>query len=72
MNEWISIVESVPSENNYYICTYGNEKSAIVDKLWWEHDRWLYSEDLSEVDEDNGNKIIAWMPLPKPYKASKK
>lgn len=69
MNEWIPCTERLPSETDRYLITYSyhvhdvnkNEHHTVtgVDIRWFEGDDW------------GDEAIIAWMPLPAEYKASK-
>lgn len=59
-HRWIS-VKNPPEENGGYICTLagdlvGNEDS-FVGINWYENGEW-----------DDAEDVIAWMPLPDPYK----
>lgn len=69
--EWIPVSERLPKEENksYWICTdYGHQcecRWTNVNPIWtdlttdwhWHH-----------MDVPQYNKVVAWKPLPKPYK----
>lgn len=65
--EWIPCSERLPSESDYYLVTNINafeEKEVCV--IWFAHKTdYGVSEWRETTDEDT---ILAWMPLPKPYK----
>lgn len=52
---WIPVSERLPKENGYYLTTTMYHK-VYCD--YWEEDRFNRTE-----------AVIAWMPLPEPYKA---
>ena len=58
--EWIS-VEKHPGESGGYICTMGGslvgQEEPFVGMEWYGNDKW-----------ENAESILAWMPLPEPYK----
>ena len=74
---WIPCSERLPDEiDKYYLVTY---RSVICGEF--EHGTTISylstfsNEDKSwEIEEEHGNNwiVIAWMPLPKPYKESEK
>lgn len=64
---WTPVSESLPKEpGNYLITMKGPGNSLFVDKIWYDNDDGYgtYIDDFWR----NGSNIIAWMPLPDPYK----
>lgn len=69
MNDgWIPVEERLPEESAYYLVTiedYGMPYSWI---------KWLASSDDYNIEKsewrelDDGEKVIAWQPLPEPYR----
>ena len=54
-NKWIPVSERLPEETGYYLTTTMYHK-VFCD--FWEEDHFYRTEE-----------VIAWMPLPEPYKA---
>lgn len=71
--EWIPVLERLPENESYYLATYyGNWDGIIRDHELYFGDpdgcgtmEWYLDEDCKELI--NGN-VVAWMPLPEPYK----
>ena len=68
--EWIPVSERLPEERGFYIVT---EKVFSLDDR--EH-KGRYNTMVEQVEYCNGKwqrarffEVVAWMPLPKPYKA---
>ena len=64
---WIPCSERLPEEGIYVMCCFDD---GSVDVLWqkWQEDETL----LFYADFDNQiRKVIAWQPLPEPYKGGK-
>lgn len=55
---WIPVCEKLPKEN-IKVLTQDNEGDIQVDRLIDSESIWFYSQ----------HHIVAWHPLPKPYKA---
>ena len=57
--EWIPVSERLPEKKvkDYLACC----EDGYVATIMYDNGRWLI----------NGNNVIAWMPLPEPYKAEK-
>lgn len=62
---WIPVTEATPTEDDDYWCTFDAETGRFVDWCSWYQGRWVVWTDdtVSEV-----RNVIAWMPLPEPYK----
>lgn len=62
MNKWIPITERLPERDGLYIVTFDGElvgqKEPFASTNYFENGQW-----------DDGDSVIAWMPLPEPYKA---
>ena len=66
-SNWIPCSERLPEEGIYVMCCFDD---GSVDVLWqkWQEDETL----LFYADFDNQiRKVIAWQPLPEPYKGGK-
>ena len=64
MSEWIPCSERLPEENgNYLVTVEANDGTASIKFQMVDHygPKWLH--------EGKREKVIAWMPLPEPYKA---
>lgn len=73
--KWILISERLPKSAGVYIVSRwfsdGEEKAILTDACYFDgtetwHDDTRINHGRSYLD----NKIVAWMPLPKPYKES--
>ena len=61
MGQWISTSERLPEENDVYLValnTLGYPKRAIDGFMSQTKRKW----------EEYGDKVVAWMPLPEPWK----
>lgn len=60
--KWLPVTESVPKDRKIYLVTLDNN---TTDFCMWNGSRWGFygNHGWSECDE-----VIAWMPLPEPYK----
>ena len=57
--KWIPVSERLPEKNGYYLwCARGGE----IQKDYYWNGHW-------KIAEEYGYEVIAWMPLPTPYKA---
>lgn len=60
-DRWIPCAERMPEESDTYLVTYKFHWGNEVDACNWIHGKWYDSEGIAE-------HIVAWMPLPKPWK----
>lgn len=63
MSKWVSVNEMRPDRDDEYIVTYSN---GLVDIT--EYDTECENFYLKHEDYLSGVSVIAWMPLPEPYK----
>lgn len=72
-NRWIPYSERFPDEVGAYVVTVRDKK--IPEITGTKIDRWCLDDDkyrwikYENPYGDNEYEIVAWMPLPKPYKA---
>ena len=62
---WISVSEGLPEESGVYIVSYEDS----VRLLEWFNGKWFFYP--SNPTREETGTIIAWQPLPEPYKANK-
>lgn len=75
-NKWIPVSERLPEDGGAYLVTTvgksinGENNIYLIEICWLYHRNGLewYDGHLYEQDWDNC-KVVAWMLLPKPYKA---
>ena len=58
---WIPVSERLPSESGWYFVTVQGVE-CVSDMVWYYHE----SHEWNGVSETQ--KVLAWMPLPEPYK----
>lgn len=73
---WIQVEDELPkeTEKEYYPVMYVTTSYGVVawgfyrvkDEQWY-----LYNDIMEEFESVENNKIIAWQPLPEPYKPKK-
>ncbi len=65
-NKWIPCSERLPEENGFYLVTYDGEicgeNESFTGLTEYENGKWV-------DDEEDYQCVLAWMPLPEPYKA---
>ena len=54
---WIPVTERLPEKGGLYFVTKENDYGSCVATEWFYQNNW-----------STGWKVLAWMPLPKPYK----
>lgn len=65
-DQWIPVSERLPEEEQRVIVTLDN--GDVLEALYG-YGEWALTSEDGYVDLD-GLEVIAWMPLPDPYKAS--
>lgn len=62
-NGWIPCSERLPEEDGYYLITirFYHLHNLVVMGCNFEDGKWLYM--------DGDDEVLAWQPLPQPYKA---
>ena len=78
VNQWIPCSERLPEENGHYLVTYHNKSygnylplfdNVYVRKMRFQNNKWMFPFNLDkEAREDEFQEVIAWQPLPQPYK----
>ena len=68
-NGWIPVSERLPEESDYYIACIYNE----ISKKYYCRSKWFsinnnYYGELEWIDLKSYEKVVAWRPLPEPYK----
>lgn len=59
---WIPVEERLPEKRGNYLCTVGCEGCRYIIVGHYNKPGW--------TDDYAGQKVIAWMPLPEPYKGA--
>lgn len=62
LNEWIPVKERLPEETGYYLTTWQGIHSDVPVVRYNRYCEW---DRRFEIDG-----VIAWMPLPEPYKTT--
>lgn len=67
---WIPTSEGLPKKTGWYLITFKIYKSnyAVSEMCYRKPENYWTRDDISKKILDN-DEVIAWMPLPKPYKA---
>ena len=77
VNGWISVKDGMPETNDEVLVTYivnGNQKRRYVEcASWFDNDEEGYWSSVWDEYRVKGTRteVIAWMPMPKPYKPPK-
>ena len=71
--QWIPVTERTPTEDGEYITTVENGEGMFTTSLDWRQDwkEWGFLSYYGESDEPAWRRVtnvVAWMPLPEPYK----
>lgn len=63
-SNWIPVSERLPDKNGNYLCTvdYGEDGIEVMQRVYWD------ALGGFEKRYNKNDKVIAWMPLPEPYK----
>jgi len=65
--EWIPVSERLPEEHGYYLVTTDGSHTAVIDIA--EYGKFFRKPENEYVLEWNkASRVIAWQPLPEPYK----
>lgn len=65
---WISCSERLPSTNGIYIVTRIIEAHFVVDVSYFDGSNTWHADNRINHSRDYLKDIVAWMPLPEPYK----
>ena len=66
---WIPCSERPPKKSGGYLCTFGKTNLVGTDRYITESYAKTWFEEPEEYIGWGSKNVIAWMPLPKPYKA---
>ena len=66
---WIPCSERLPEDDTLMLVNYIDNRPAAMD-IWigWHEMENVWYIDGEEHSRECGNEVIAWMPLPEPYK----
>ena len=69
---WIPCDERLPEDDTLMLVNYIDERPDAMD-IWigWHEMENVWYIDGEEHSREHGNEVIAWMPLPAPYKGEK-
>ena len=72
VNQWIPCSERLPERDADYLVTINSDyfygEGSIVLMAYSENKWWYYNDEQGYVDWFT-DEVLAWMPLPEPYKA---
>lgn len=66
--KWIPVTERLPDKHGYYIVQTDGSHNAVIDIA--EYGMFFQPEHEDVCEWNKASKVIAWMPLPEPYKES--
>ena len=73
MDGWISVEERLPKRFTVVLASFDNGDVETLWQCWGEDEEELKYFELGDEERDGGiKKVIAWQPLPEPYKPKKK
>lgn len=65
-NDWIPVDKKLPENNEWYIVSL---EDATTSHALFSNGKWYYEAFDFGLGEYREHEIIAWQPLPKPYKS---
>lgn len=71
---WIPVSESLPKDYEYVLCWYEYYRYGDYNKMFKTYGIGIYDSDYNKWGGDvtgHKAKVLAWMPLPKPYRGKK-
>lgn len=66
--KWIPCSERLPSESDDYLCTIPLDACKTYTKVLTFYKGKFYEDDINEWGALYHDDVLAWMPLPKPYR----
>lgn len=73
MDGWIPVEERLPKRFTVVLASFDNGDVETLWQCWGEDEEALKYFELGDEERDGGiKKVIAWQPLPEPYKPKKK
>ena len=69
-NKWIPVSERLPEKSDVYLTTFLEEGKRYVERFYYS-DFMGWMMPIAWQDEGRIENIIAWQPLPEPYKEVK-
>lgn len=69
-SQWIPCSKRLPEESDYYMaCIYSEEVDEYdFRKTWFAHEDDYYGDESEWRELYDFEKVVAWMPLPEPYR----
>lgn len=66
-DDWIPVEERLPEEPKFMEDSYIVQQKNVIDPFsaYWDGKEW------TDVNDDKVEEVIAWQPLPEPYKPKK-
>lgn len=68
---WIPVSERLPEKSDKYLCTHGGTYIVGTDFYTTKDDAEMDFDEPEEYVGWGSKNVIAWMPLPEPYKAER-